>query len=79
MQLQDTIEVMGIYDSGSNVSLINSKILKLKMGKTENVQSANLLTINGVEKTKGMVTMKVKIFDIEKIVDIFVIDRHFSI
>lgn len=65
---------MGIYDSGSNVSLINSKLLILKKeGKIVN-NNANLITINGVKKTKGLITIKVKIFDLEKKVDVYIVD-----
>ncbi|KAM3964845.1 uncharacterized protein ACR2FA_001242 [Aphomia sociella] len=35
----------------------------------------NLKTINGEKKTKGMVTLKIKIYDIEKTMDIFVVDN----
>jgi hypothetical protein len=65
--LNDTSEISGIYDSGSNVSLINSKLLCLKKNPiNKNKKNANLKTINGVKKTIGMVTLKIKIFDIEK-------------
>lgn len=47
--LNDKLEVNGVYDSGSNVSLINSKLLKLK-GEGNNLNEANLVTINGVKK-----------------------------
>lgn len=73
--LNDTLEIFGIYDSGSNVSLINSKLLKLKNGKEKDKKSANLRTINGVSKTNGMVTVKAKIIDIEKKTNIFVVDK----
>lgn len=74
--LNDTLETFGIYDSGSNVSLINSKLLKLKNGKIKDEKSANLRTINGVSKTNGMVTIKAKIFDIEKETNVFVVDKN---
>lgn len=70
---------MGIYDSGSNVSLINSKLLQLK-GDIDNdngyIKNINLKTINGVKKTKGIVTLKIKIYNIEKNIDVFVIDEE---
>jgi hypothetical protein len=73
--LNDTSEISGIYDSGSNVSLINSKLLCLKKNPiNKNKKNANLKTINGVKKTIGMVTLKIKIFDIEKSINVFVID-----
>jgi hypothetical protein len=73
--LNDTLEISGIYDSGSNVSLINSKLLCLKKNPiNKNKKNANLKTISGVKKTIGMVTLKIKIFDIEKSINVFVID-----
>lgn len=36
----------------------------------------NLKTINGEKKTKGMVTLKIKIYNIEKMMDIFVVDNE---
>lgn len=36
----------------------------------------NLKTINGEKKTKGMVTLKIKMYNIERIMDIFVIDNE---
>lgn len=63
--LNDTIEVTGIYDSGSNVSLINAKLLNIQKEEksTNKTQIVNLKTINGEQKTKGMVTLKIKIYD----------------
>jgi len=65
--LNGTINIFGIYDSGSNVSLINSKLLNLKNNKiknAQNTQNANLKTINVVKKTIGMITINVKKFRI---------------
>lgn len=73
--INDTLETSGIYDSGSNVSLINSRLLALKKIHTHN-KKAGLKTINGVKKSIGMVTLKLKIFEIEKQVDVFVIDEE---
>lgn len=72
--INDTLETSGIYDSGSNVSLINSRLLSLKK-KPTNDKNAGLKTINGVKKSIGMVTLRIKIFEIEKHVNIFVIDE----
>lgn len=41
----------------------------------ENAQGTNLSTINGVKKTKGMITIKIKIFNIEKVMNVVVIDK----
>ena len=63
----------GIYDTGSNVSLINSRILKLKVNKFD-YKKVKLRTINGVNEAEYLIRIKVKIFNIEKEVDVFVID-----
>lgn len=73
--LEKDVQVLGIYDSGSNVSLINSRILKIE-DKRKNQSSTNLRTINGVKKTNGMVKLQAKIFDIEHQIDVFVIDNQ---
>lgn len=73
--LNDELEIHGIYDSGSNVSLINSKLLKLK-GRGNNSNEADLITINGVKKTSGLTTLKIKIFDLEKNFDVYIIDEQ---
>lgn len=75
--LNDTLNISGIYDSGSNVSLINAKLLKIQPKEnTSNIQTVNLKTINGEKNTKGMVTLKIKIYDIEKNIDVFVVDSE---
>lgn len=77
MLLNDTLQVSGIYDSGSNVSLINAKLLKIQeKEKINEKQTAKLKTINGAKKTKGMVTLKIKIFNIERMMDVFVVDNE---
>lgn len=43
---------------------------------TFNKQTANLKTINGEKKTKGIVKLKIKIYDIEREMNIFVIDNE---
>lgn len=70
------MEILGIYDSGSNVSLINSKLLKLNKNQVSNINNANLRTINGVKKSSGLTTIKIKIFEIEKTVNVYIIDKE---
>lgn len=74
--LDDKLEIFGVYDSGSNVSLINSKLLKLKKEQVNSSNNANLITINGVKKTSGLTTIKIKIFEIEEKVDVYIIDKE---
>lgn len=64
--LNENVEVFGIYDSGSNVSLINSKLLKIKNEETGLSNKTNLKTINGVKKANGIITLDVAIFDLKK-------------
>lgn len=75
--LNKNVEVFGIYDSGSNVSLINSKLVKINNKATNSNYSSNtnLRTINGVKKANGIITLDITIFDIEKKMNVFVIDK----
>lgn len=68
---------MGVYDSGSNVSLINSRLLSLNNHPNNNNNNrANLKTINGVKKSIGIIKLKLKIFELEKNMNVFVIDEE---
>lgn len=74
MLINDSLETVGIYDSGANASLINSKLVKLRTEAKKDVKNTSLLTINGVKKTKGMINIKIKIFETEKNVDVYIVD-----
>ena len=74
--LNRTLEVYGIYDTGANVSVINSKLVRLQNTKNDDKQNATLKTINGVNKTDGMITIIAKIFDIEEEIDIFIVNNE---
>lgn len=76
--LNDTTEVLGIYDSGSNVSLINSKLLNIRKKRTENTRSVGLTTINSVKNAEGMINLKMKIFEREKNMNVFVDKKSFK-
>ena len=73
--LNKKTEVFGVYDSGSNFSLINSKLLKISDKNKSNFNISNLKTINCVKKACGIVTLDEKIFNIEKQINVFVIDE----
>lgn len=73
--LNGTLNAVGIYDSGSNVSLINSKILRIKKEDKIKNEKLNLRTINGVNETEGMITIKAKIFNIEQEIDVFIVNN----
>lgn len=76
LKLNECMEIYGIYDSGSNVSLINSKLLNIKQKRRDNYKNASLVTINGVKTTQGWTTMKIKILDIEKCVNVYIVDGN---
>lgn len=72
--LEDKLEVNGTYDPGSQVSLISPKLIKIKK-ETEDVNKIFLKTVNGVTHTKGLVTIKAKIFDMEEYIDVFITEK----
>lgn len=74
--LNNNREVFGIYDSGANVSLINSSLLNINNKKQDTPNRTNIKTINGVKKTNGRIKLNVKIFNIEKEMNAFVIDKE---
>lgn len=74
--LNGDLEIYGIYDSGSNVSLINSRLLKIKNNNNGISGNTNLRTINGVKKATGRINLNIKIFNIEKKISVFVIDEE---
>ena len=56
--------------------MINSKLVRLHNTKNDDKQNATLKTINGVNKTDGMITIIAKIFDIEEEIDIFIVNNE---
>lgn len=74
--MNDNLDLFAIYDSGSNVSLINSKLVNLKQEKIKLKRKVNLRTINGVYKSKELIKIKARILNIEKYIDVFVIDNE---
>jgi len=75
MLLDGKLEIYGTYDSGSQISLINAKLIKI-INQNEDKNKILIKTVNGVKKTNGLVTIKIKIFDIEEEVDVFIVDRE---
>lgn len=71
--LNDNLCVSGMYDSGSNVSLINSRLLKINNGISY-FKNTNLKTINGVKQAIGLIKLRAKILNVEKEIKVFVID-----
>jgi len=75
MLLDRKLEIYGTYDSGSQISLINAKLVKT-INQNEDKNKLLIKTVNGVKKTDGLITIKIKIFDFEEEVDIFIVDRE---
>ena len=67
------MEIEGIYDSGSQISLINSKLVRVI--KDKDINKIQIKTANGVKRTNGLITIKVKIFNTEKSTDIHIVER----
>lgn len=74
--MNNTLEVSAVYDSGSNVSLINSKLVHLKQKRIKLKQKVNLRTINGVYKSEELIKIKAKILNIEEYIDVFMINNE---
>ena len=75
--LNDFLEVNGIYDSGSNISLMNSKLIKINEKKVSNSERTNIKTINGVRRTDGLICVKIIIFAIETRKNLIVINSEY--
>lgn len=71
--MNDLLEVKGIYDPGSQVTVINSKLVKVR--HNEKVQTSSALkSINGRRKTNGLITLKAKILNEEKNINAFILE-----
>ncbi len=64
----------GTYDSGSNISVIHPKILEKLNVKFLRLSNANFKMISGYGKILGIAQVQLKIFNIERIVYVFVLD-----
>ena len=71
MILNENTECRGIYDPGSNITLINSKLVKIKNLMKENF-SSTIKTISGRGKTNGLITINANILNIKDKIDAFV-------
>lgn len=76
--MDDTLKCTGIYDPGSNITLINSKLIKVTNSKKNYIES-KFNTIGGGGKTTGLIRLKGKILNIEKEINAFVCkDKNFT-
>lgn len=67
------MKITGIYDPGSNVTVINSKLIRLK-NREKDQHSSTLKSINGRGKTDGLITLKARILDEEKNINAFILE-----
>lgn len=72
--INESLDIQGIYDPGANISIINSRLLHWK--DIPNNYQSKVRTINGVRETLGIVALKIKIFNIERLTNIFVINEE---
>lgn len=57
------------------MSLINSRLIRIKE-KKKDVNKIYLRTVNSVGTTKGLITIKIKIFGTEKEMDVYIIEEE---
>lgn len=75
MLLNNTIECTGIYDPGSNITLINSKLVKIKNLTKDNF-SSTIKTISGRGKTDCLITLNANILNKEDKINAFVYNNE---
>lgn len=74
--LDGKLEVLGVYDSSSNVSLINPKLLKSNKSDNTHFNGHNLKTINDVKQSKGIGTLNAEVLNVAKKINVFVIVKE---
>lgn len=55
--------------------MINAKLVKT-IGEKNDVNEIDLKTVNDVKKTNGLITIKIKIFEIEEDMDVYIIENE---
>lgn len=73
--LEEKLEVNGTSDPGSQVSLINPKLIKINKEKKD-INKIILKTNNGMTQIKNLIRIKLKIFEIEEYVDVFIVEKE---
>ena len=67
--------VQAVYDSGSNISLINSKIAKQLNLTCYTLINPNFDMVSGHGKVLGLTKLEIKIFNIKRTVIVFIMDE----
>lgn len=76
--MNDKLKCTGIYDSGSNITLINSKLIKVRDSKINYFEN-KFNTICGGGKTTGLVKLNGKMLGIEEEINAFICnDKNFT-
>jgi len=72
--LNDSIFCKGLYDSGSNISIINKKLIETLNIKSYKVKNPEFKMVSGRGNVVGITKIKLKIFNLTKEVYVFVLD-----
>lgn len=78
LSLNERLDCLGTYDSGSNISVIHPKLLDKLNVKIWRLNNCKFKMVSGHGKILGITKIKVKIFDVTKFVYVFVLDSKDS-
>ncbi len=76
MFLENSVFIRGIYDTGANISLLNENIAKKINLKKKILTDTALSMVSGHGKIDYIAIIKIKIFNIEKEVTVFVLKSN---
>lgn len=74
VKLEESLEVKGLYDPGSRITVINAKLLNKKLMK--NKKNYKLKTISGWGSSCGFIKLKAEIHCIKGVLNAFVYDNE---
>lgn len=74
MFLENSTFCKGLYDSGSNISIINKRMLEFLNLSYFKVKKPEFKMVSGQGKVIGITKLKIKIFNITRTVFVFVLD-----
>lgn len=72
--LEESLEVKGLYDPGSRITVINSKLINNTLKKEK--RKFNIKTISGQGKSYGLVKLNAEINGIKKYIHAFVYENE---
>lgn len=74
VKLEESLEVKGLYDPGSRITIINAKLLNKELIK--NKKNYQLKTISGWGRSYGFINLNAEIYGIKGILNAFVYDNE---